>query len=390
MISLQKYKLVIGCLSFVALAAALVLTSQFLNPKTKVTIQPTTSGRSVIEMDFIYPANYADSRILVGASQNIFVGKVLGQLGTRDRGIGLETQFLVWIIFNIKGSLQGTVTVDQLGGYENGRLYVTGDGSESTGYLLQPGVTYLLATRRNGAYDWYTLNSFPAATKVISTDFVQSDAALQLLAQKDSRVRELQAAYPNEVSLKADIAHNNTGNSYQSLHPAPMYVPTAPTSTATVATSSLPVSATTSAADGVSSSGTLYSDFVASGSALWAANGGLTIASTTSLSNSNIVVSDINSSSDLSFVALTFLNSSSTLTYDPTSTESMIQFNEYQMGKLTPDQDLETAAHELGHALGLDHSFVGDIMNYYIATPGQTTLGAQDVTDYIYLRNQHA
>jgi hypothetical protein len=130
-------------------------------------------------------------------------------------------------------------------------------------------------------------------------------------------------------------------------------------------------------------SGTLYSSYVASGSALWTANGGLTIASTTSVSNANVIVSDVNSS-DISWAGLTTF-------YVSTSTRDTIQFNEYQMETSTVNSTmkLDLATHELGHALGLDHSFIGNIMNYYTPSPGRTTLGTQDIIDYTYLRGQH-
>jgi len=39
--------------------------------------------------------------------------------------------------------------------------------------------------------------------------------------------------------------------------------------------------------------------------------------------------------------------------------------------------------HELGHALGLGHSYPGNVMNYMVT--GITTLGSQDIVDYYYL-----
>ena len=38
-----------------------------------------------------------------------------------------------------------------------------------------------------------------------------------------------------------------------------------------------------------------------------------------------------------------------------------------------------TVAHELGHALGLGHSYLGNIMNSFVT--GATTLGYQDMLD---------
>lgn len=210
-------------------------------------------GSHVVTMEFIYPANYADDRVLVGASHNVFVGKIVAQTGSIERGAGPETQFAVQVISNIKGNLQGTVTVDQQGGYKNGVLYVVGNsdvfGGSAGRYLLQIGSTYLLATRYNPTSNWYTLNPFPSASKLISADPSQANAQLQVLAANDPRVLRLQVAYSNEVLLPADIAKNNTLNSYRSTHPVGVSAPIASSTTSTSTSnsaSSIAVTAATS------------------------------------------------------------------------------------------------------------------------------------------------
>ena len=42
----------------------------------------------------------------------------------------------------------------------------------------------------------------------------------------------------------------------------------------------------------------------------------------------------------------------------------------------------KTATHELGHALGLDHSYINQIM--FLFNTNQTTLGSQDQKDFHY------
>src|SRR5712692_5597487 len=98
----------------------------------------------------------ADDRVLMGASHNVFVGKVISQIGTRAEPLSSGkaipiTQFSVELISNVKGNLQGTVTVEQSGGYQDGVLLVNEDGDtfgpsnkSGAGYLMQPGSTYLL------------------------------------------------------------------------------------------------------------------------------------------------------------------------------------------------------------------------------------------------------
>jgi hypothetical protein len=180
---------------------------------------------AVVEMDTGYITNFADDKILMGASHNVFVGEVINQLGVKNLGIGPETQFAVKIISNIKGNLQGVVTVDQQGGNVSGTLYVvsedeiSGMGSTPNKYLLQPGSVYLLATRYNSTQNWYTLNSFPTASKMIIVSSSLTDAQLANIAQNDSRVEQLQAAYPHEILFGPDVVNHNTRNSYISLHP---------------------------------------------------------------------------------------------------------------------------------------------------------------------------
>lgn len=60
-----------------------------------------------------------------------------------------------------------------------------------------------------------------------------------------------------------------------------------------------------------------------------------------------------------------------------------INFNIYNLDTKTSDRQQKTCTHELGHALGLDHSYSGNVMVEY-NTP-QTSLGSQDISDYDYL-----
>lgn len=170
-----------------------------------------------------YVADFADDNVLVGASHNIFVGKVITEFGNKKLGSPPETQFIVEVIKNIKGELTGEVTVNQLGGYENGILYTTGGEIpfvENTdidpNYLLQSGQTYLFATRYNKEEEWYTLNSFPTARKLISDEKSLSIDLLSIVASADQRVQQLEIVYPNEILLNSDKLNNNTRNSYES------------------------------------------------------------------------------------------------------------------------------------------------------------------------------
>src|SRR3989338_10737968 len=172
----------------------------------------TTSKTAVLHPS--YAADYSDDRILMGASHDIFIGKVVRKVGDKSLMDIPKTQFEVKILLNIKGDLHGMVIVDQLGGYSNGKMF-----TEHAAPLLKIGSTYLLSTRYNKKEDWYTFNGHPNAWKIISEDGSLDDLRFEALMANDKKVQTLEATYPNEKLLDADIAHANTRNSFQSLQP---------------------------------------------------------------------------------------------------------------------------------------------------------------------------
>jgi hypothetical protein len=69
--------------------------------------------------------------------------------------------------------------------------------------------------------------------------------------------------------------------------------------------------------------------------------------------------------------------------YQPKVGSDSLKFNTYYMNKATNAQKQLASTHELGHALGLDHSIPGNVM--YFMGDSQTWLGTQDKYDYRYL-----
>lgn len=138
---------------------------------------------------------------------------------------GLETQYRVEVLKNIKGELSGTVTVEQAGGVEGEKIVAmegdveaaARDGAASP--LLQVGSTYVLATRGDGSDGYYELGTNPYAKKLLSADSSLNTAALVVLSEKDSRVSALQLAYPNESPMKEDVFRGTLHNSFSSLPP---------------------------------------------------------------------------------------------------------------------------------------------------------------------------
>jgi hypothetical protein len=104
--------------------------------------------------------------------------------------------------------------------------------------------------------------------------------------------------------------------------------------------------------------------------------GGVSISTSTgATSSADLLVLDIASSSSDYFLG-TYTKS--------TSGPDLLRFNPYYMNQATTSVKQLTSIHELGHAFGLWHSYVGNIMNSYATSTGQTSLGVQDKLDYDY------
>jgi hypothetical protein len=105
--------------------------------------------------------------------------------------------------------------------------------------------------------------------------------------------------------------------------------------------------------------------------------GGVSISTSTgATSSADLLVLDIASSSSDYFLGQ----------YAPDlSGPDLLRFNPYHMNQATTSVKQFTATHELGHALGLFHSYLENIMNSYATSTVQTSLGTQDTSDYDYL-----
>ncbi len=99
-------------------AVAVFVAAQFA-PITKPSAKALPSNSS--NVNGVHSENsegpdYSNNQVLVGASQNVFVGKVLGKIGTRPSDVNnywASSQYQVETILNVKGKLQGSVVVNQ-------------------------------------------------------------------------------------------------------------------------------------------------------------------------------------------------------------------------------------------------------------------------------------
>ena len=85
-----------------------------------------------------------DDRKLVNFADHVFFGQVLEKEGTTKANGFLQTMFTVRVQEAIKGSVNGTVTVKQFGGYSwiDHALILSGNDQP-----LEPGKSYLFVTR---------------------------------------------------------------------------------------------------------------------------------------------------------------------------------------------------------------------------------------------------
>ncbi len=151
-----------------------------------------------------------DDRVLVGVSHVVFVGKITKKIGQTAGETGPLTQYEVQVIQNIKGTLVGSVILNQEGGYENGILSLVEGQS-----LLRVGTTYILSARTDGNGN-YLVIPHPRGRIVVTTKSNLSLEKLISLAVADKNMIAMQNAYIHEIPFQIDIDKGNNFNSYES------------------------------------------------------------------------------------------------------------------------------------------------------------------------------
>lgn len=134
--------------------------------------RPAASSTSDLSDATIIEASWAfdlfDQKKLAGASDAIFVGSVIEQIGDESRLEALpETQFRVQVIQTLKGEVPGEVTVSQQGGLdrETGKtVLLEGDP------IVLVGKSYIFSTGFDSSRGWYTATPMTGHVELSDSD----------------------------------------------------------------------------------------------------------------------------------------------------------------------------------------------------------------------------
>jgi hypothetical protein len=175
--SKRKWSYIIGPVIAASLALGIFVPNYFTNNPPE---NPVISS-----IEYNHAFDVSDIRRLVGWSDNVFIGKVKEQVGTKSKDGIPETQFKVEVSDNIKGNFEGTVIVNQQGGYkENELILIEGD------QLLKEGQSYLFVTKHLKEENWNTLVP------------VYGDIKINNEEEKQKLIEKYENAYREEMPFK--------------------------------------------------------------------------------------------------------------------------------------------------------------------------------------------
>ncbi|WP_400242667.1 hypothetical protein AB3U99_16660 [Niallia sp. JL1B1071] len=173
----RKWSYIIGPV----IAASLILG--IFGPKFFTNTPPDTPVIRTLEYSHAF--DVSDARRLVGWADNVFIGKVIEQVGTKSKDVIPETQFKVEVTQNIKGDFNGTVIVNQQGGYKEKELILVENDQ-----LLEDGQSYLFVTKHLIEENWNTL------VPVYGDIKINNDEEKQKITEK------YEQAYKEEIPFK--------------------------------------------------------------------------------------------------------------------------------------------------------------------------------------------
>lgn len=161
-VSVLLMLLILGLCSLVAYSLS---TQELPETSRTASAEDVSGGKS--EMHATYAFEATDKRKLVGASENVFVGRVLNKVGSEStpalKPIPGEddstptTQFEIETINTIKSELEGTVTVNQHGGRnEDGQFVLLEEDP-----LFESGKVYLINSNKDQQRGWQQVVAQP-------------------------------------------------------------------------------------------------------------------------------------------------------------------------------------------------------------------------------------
>lgn len=155
--------------------------------------------QEVVNVSAIQTFDTADINELLSFSDNVFLGRVKKELGVKAIDSSVETQYSVEVLNNIKGSLQGTIVLDSMGGMMNGIKYTMNNNEK-----LEAKSCYIFYTKYNSEYNWYTAVPNHGEVKV------------QNNKETDKQVNELKAIAKN-LEVQSNRKSDEVKTSYSSL-----------------------------------------------------------------------------------------------------------------------------------------------------------------------------
>lgn len=163
----QKSKWLFYGMPMIAVAMTFIfLTAQNIPNKSLSEKPSVKSNPEVTNKDFVdeqsKKINLTDSHELVQMGDYVFIGEVIKKTGEKKFDPRYpQTQFNVKVKHNIKGKASNTVTVNQQGGYQDGKLVLSNNDQ-----LLQEGKTYLFITSYMTNFKWHNI-VFPVLGEIL-------------------------------------------------------------------------------------------------------------------------------------------------------------------------------------------------------------------------------
>jgi hypothetical protein len=181
------------------------------------TLSPNNSYEGNMEMRYV--ADFSDDRNVIGFAGNVFAGKITKVLKHTESDKLPVTLYEVEVVDNIKGTLDGSVTIMDIVGYSldnEGEEKLTSINGIDT--LMQPGEVYLFATNHDEAmtkqegFDVFSLGGHPNFKKKLNVDGSLDIGELEVVVKQSEEVKAWEDAYDNENTEMKQFIDTKTIN----------------------------------------------------------------------------------------------------------------------------------------------------------------------------------